>query len=75
RPRRGAADDQRQPARESVRDLRSALNALDLRRARRKLSVDMPDAIDRGLAGVTDHYERCAAANARQPAPPALLAT
>ena len=74
-PRLGASDDHRHPSIESFRDLRIALNALDLRRSRRRLSGDVPDAIDRVLAGVTDHYERCAAANARQPAPPALLAT
>ncbi|RBL65812.1 FUSC family protein, partial [Pseudomonas sp. MWU13-2625] len=69
------SDDHRHPSIESFRDLRIALNALDLRRSRRRLSGDVPDAIDRVLAGVTDHYTRCAAANARQPAPPALLAT
>ncbi|MBR8336070.1 FUSC family protein [Burkholderia ambifaria] len=74
-PRLGASDDHRHPSIESFRDLRIALNALDLRRSRRKLSGDVPDAIDRVLAGVTDHYTRCAAANARQPAPPALLAS
>ena len=74
-PRLGASDDHRHPSIESFRDLRIALNALDLRRTRRKLSGDVPDAIDRVLAGVTDHYTRCAAANARQPAPPALLAS
>lgn len=74
-PRLGASDDHRHPSIESFRDLRIALNALDLRRSRRRLSGDVPDAIDRVLAGVTDHYERCVAANARQPAPPALLAT
>ncbi|AOJ77088.1 FUSC family protein [Burkholderia ubonensis] len=74
-PRLGASDDHRHPSIESFRDLRIALNALDLRRARRRLSGDVPDAIDRVLAGVTDHYAHCAAANARQPAPPALLAS
>ncbi|MGS0894441.1 FUSC family protein [Burkholderia stagnalis] len=72
-PRLAASDDHRHPSIESFRDLRIALNALDLRRSRRKLSGDVPDAIDRVLAGVADHYARCAAANARQPAPPALL--
>ncbi|MCA7960832.1 FUSC family protein [Burkholderia multivorans] len=72
-PRLGASDDHRHPSIESFRDLRIALNALDLRRLRRKLSGDLSDAIDRVLAGVTDHYARCAAANARQPVPPALL--
>jgi uncharacterized membrane protein YccC len=74
-PRLGASDDHRHPSIESFRDLRIALNALDLRRARRRLTGELPAAIDRVLAGVTEHYTRCAAANARQPAPPALLAS
>ncbi|AOK63821.1 fusaric acid resistance protein [Burkholderia ubonensis] len=74
-PRLGASDDHRHPSIESFRDLRIALNALDLRRWRRKLDGDVPNAIDRVLAGVTAHFTRCAEANARQPAPPALLAT
>ncbi|MGU7782216.1 FUSC family protein [Burkholderia sp. PU8-34] len=74
-PRLGASDDHRHPSIESFRDLRIALNALDLRRTRRKLVGDLPDAIDRVLAGVTDHFTRCAAANERQPAPPELRET
>lgn len=74
-PRLGASDDHRHPSIESFRDLRIALNALDLRRWRGKLDGDVPDAIDSVLAGVTAHFTRCAEANARQPAPPALLAT
>ncbi|MBN3785380.1 FUSC family protein [Burkholderia sp. Ac-20353] len=74
-PRLGASDDHRHPSIESFRDLRIALNALDLRRTRRKLGGDVPDAIDRVLAGVTEHFTRCAAANERQPAPAALRET
>lgn len=74
-PRLAASDEHRHPSIESFRDLRIALNALDLRRSRRKLDGDMPAAIDRVLAGVSDHYARCAQASERQSAPPALLAT
>ncbi|CAG9250313.1 FUSC family protein [Paraburkholderia unamae] len=74
-PRLAASDDHRHPSIESFRDLRIALNALDLRRSLRKLDGDVPDAIDRVLEGVSDHYARCARASERQSAPPALLAT
>lgn len=74
-PRLAASDEHRHPSIESFRDLRIALNALDLRRSRRKLDGDVPAAIDRVLAGVSDHYARCAQASERQSAPPALLAT
>ncbi|WP_322050759.1 FUSC family protein [Paraburkholderia bannensis] len=74
-PRLGASDEHRHPSIESFRDLRIALNALDLRRSRRKLDGDVPAAIDRVLAGVSDHYTRCADARSRQNASPALLAT
>ncbi|MBB3257477.1 putative membrane protein YccC [Paraburkholderia bannensis] len=74
-PRLAASDEHRHPSIESFRDLRIALNALDLRRSRRKLDGDVPAAIDRVLAGVSDHYTRCAEANHRQNASPALLVT
>ncbi|NLP60369.1 FUSC family protein [Paraburkholderia sacchari] len=74
-PRLAASDEHRHPSIESFRDLRIALNALDLRRSRRKLDGDMHAAIDRVLAGVSDHYTRCAQTSERQSAPPALLAT
>ena len=74
-PRLAASDEHRHPSIESFRDLRIALNALDLRRSRRKLDGDVPAAIDRVLAGVSEHYARCAQASERQSAPPALLAS
>ncbi|NIE67740.1 FUSC family protein [Burkholderia sp. Ax-1719] len=74
-PRLAASDEHRHPSIESFRDLRIALNALDLRRSRRKLDGDVPAAIDRVLAGVSDHYTRCAEASQRQNASPALLST
>ncbi|WP_322011872.1 FUSC family protein [Paraburkholderia sp. J12] len=74
-PRLGASDEHRHPSIESFRDLRIALNALDLRRSRRRLSGELPDAIDRVLAGVSAYYQRCANASIREPAPQALLDT
>jgi uncharacterized membrane protein YccC len=74
-PRLGASDEHRHPSIESFRDLRIALNALDLRRSRRRLSGEVPDAIDRVLAGVSAYYQRCASASTREPAPQALLDT
>uniref|UniRef100_UPI00197E0380 FUSC family protein n=1 Tax=Burkholderia sp. Ac-20379 TaxID=2703900 RepID=UPI00197E0380 len=74
-PRLAASDDHRHPSIESFRDLRVALNALDLHRSLRRLDGDVPAAIDRVLAGVTAHYTACAEANARQTAPPGLLAS
>ncbi|GAB7539788.1 FUSC family protein [Burkholderia sp. 3C] len=74
-PRLKASDDHRHPSIESFRDLRVALNALDLHRSLRRLDGDVPAAIDRVLAGVTAHYAACVEANARQPASPGLLAS
>ncbi|WP_321927672.1 FUSC family protein [Paraburkholderia guartelaensis] len=74
-PRLAASDEHRHPSIESFRDLRIALNSLDLRRSRHKLDGDVPDAIDRVLAGVSDHYARCARASQRQDAPSALLSS
>ncbi|WP_186036212.1 FUSC family protein [Burkholderia gladioli] len=72
-PRLSASDDHRHPSIETFRDLRVALNALDLHRSLRRLDGDVPEAIDRVLAGVNAHYTACAESNARQPASPALL--
>jgi len=74
-PRLAASDEHRHPSIESFRDLRIALNALDLRRSRHKLAGDMTDAIDRVLAGVSAHYALCAQASERQSAPQTLLDT
>ncbi|MEK6349337.1 MAG: FUSC family protein [Burkholderia sp.] len=74
-PRLAASDDHRHPSIESFRDLRVAMNALDLNRSLRRLDGDVPGAIDRVLAAVKAHYTACAEANERQPASPALLAS
>jgi uncharacterized membrane protein YccC len=74
-PRLAASDDHRHPSIESFRDLRIALNALDLRRSRHRLAGELPATIDGVLAGVSSYYARCADRRARQPVPPALMAT
>jgi uncharacterized membrane protein YccC len=74
-PRLAASDEHRHPSIESFRDLRIALNALDLRRSRRKLASDMTEAIDRVLAGISAHYALCAQASERQSAPQTLRDT
>jgi uncharacterized membrane protein YccC len=74
-PRLAASDEHRHPSIESFRDLRIALNALDLRQSRLKLDGHVPAAIDRVLAGVSAYYARCAHASKREPAPQALLDT
>ncbi|PXW28565.1 FUSC family protein [Paraburkholderia caballeronis] len=74
-PRLAASDDHRHPSIESFRDLRIALNALDLRRSRHRLTGELPATIDGVLAGVSRYYAGCADRRARQPVPPALMAT
>ena len=74
-PRLAASDEHRHPSIESFRDLRIALNALDLRRVRRKFGAETALAIERVLDGVTAHYARCASASVRQDVPPALRDT
>jgi uncharacterized membrane protein YccC len=74
-PRLAASDEHRHPSIESFRDLRIALNALDLRRSRDKLNGEVPAAIDRVLADVSAYYARCAEKSVREPAPQALRET
>ncbi|MDE1179774.1 FUSC family protein [Paraburkholderia sp.] len=74
-PRLAATDDHRHPSIESFRDMRVALNALDLRRSRRKLSGDVPDAIDRVLADVSAYFQHNVERRSRQTVPPELLTT
>ncbi|WP_118181230.1 FUSC family protein [Paraburkholderia phosphatilytica] len=73
-PRLAASDENRHPTTESFRDLRVALNALDLRRAHRKLPGDVPAAIEGVLAGVHTYFNDCATSRKRQPVPAGLLA-
>jgi uncharacterized membrane protein YccC len=74
-PRLGASDDHRHPSIEGFRDLRIALNSLDLRRSRHRLTGELPAAIDGVLAGVSTYYAHCVDRRKRQPVPPALKAT
>ncbi|PLZ04248.1 FUSC family protein [Burkholderia sp. WAC0059] len=72
-PRLAASDDHRHPSIESFRDLRVALNALDLRRTRRRLTGDVLACVDGVMADVNAYFAECAKRRARQPVPPALL--
>ncbi|CAD6527305.1 FUSC family protein [Paraburkholderia sabiae] len=72
-PRHAASDSNRHPSIESFRDFRVALNALDLRRTRRKLTNDLQAAIDDVLVGVRQYFEQCLAHRARQPVPVELI--
>ncbi|WP_250455651.1 FUSC family protein [Caballeronia sp. ATUFL_M2_KS44] len=74
-PRHASTDSHKHPSIESFRDFRVALNALDLRRAQRKLTLDVQSSIDDVLAGVRAYFEECIARRHRQPVPPALVNT
>ncbi|RKE36907.1 putative membrane protein YccC [Paraburkholderia sp. BL23I1N1] len=74
-PRLAATDDHRHPSIESFRDLRIAFNALDLRRAMRKLGGEAPAAIDYVLEDVRQYYETCIDLHARQPVPASLMSS
>ncbi|ACC74539.1 FUSC family protein [Paraburkholderia phymatum] len=72
-PRHAASDSHRHPSIESFRDFRVALNALDLRRTRRKLTGDLQAAIDDVLVGVRQYFEQCLAHRSRRPVPATLI--
>jgi uncharacterized membrane protein YccC len=72
-PRLGATDAQRHPSIEAFRDFRVALNALDLRRAHRKLPGEVQTAIEDVLANVSQYFERCLALRERQTVPETLI--
>jgi uncharacterized membrane protein YccC len=71
-PRVAPSDDYKHPSTESLRDMRIALNTLDLRRLSGKLSGDLPVVLDRMLDEVRSHYRRCVESGKRQPVPPRL---
>ena len=73
-PRLGASDDHRHPSIESFRDLRIALNALDLRRSRRGCPATCPTR-STACWPASPITTNAAPPRTRQPAPPALLAT
>jgi uncharacterized membrane protein YccC len=58
-PRVAPSDDYKHPSTESLRDMRIALNTLDLRRLSDKFSGELPVLLNRVLAEVRSHYERC----------------
>ncbi|MDR5734496.1 FUSC family protein [Caballeronia sp. LZ025] len=74
-PRHASTDSHKHPSIESFRDFRVALNALDLRRARRKLTADVQASIDDVLAGVRAYFQECIDRRDRLPVPPALVRT
>ena len=71
-PRVAASDDYKHPSTESLRDMRVALNTLDLRRFSGKISGELPVVLNRVLDDVRSHYERCLESGERQPVPPML---
>ncbi|SPB13581.1 fusaric acid resistance protein [Caballeronia novacaledonica] len=72
-PRHAATDSHRHPSIESFRDFRIALNALDLRRTRRKLPVELQTSVDTVLDALRRYFELCIARRARQPVPAELI--
>jgi len=74
-PRHASTDSHKHPSIESFRDFRVALNALDLRRARRKLTADVQASIDDVLAGVRAYFQECIDRRDRLPVPAALVRT
>ncbi|MGA7781824.1 MAG: FUSC family protein [Paraburkholderia sp.] len=71
-PRVGPSDAHRHPATESLRDMRIALNSLDLCRLTKKLPGESSAALRQALDGVRLHYEQCVAAGRRQTVPATL---
>jgi uncharacterized membrane protein YccC len=73
-PRVAPSEDDGHPSTESLRDMRIALNTLDLRRLSGKFSGEFPVLLNRVLDDVRTHYERCLESGKRQAVPPALAA-
>ncbi|GJH24757.1 FUSC family protein [Caballeronia novacaledonica] len=72
-PRHAATDSHRHPSIESFRDFRVALNALDLRRTRRKLPAELQTSVDSVLDALRHYFELCIARRERQPVPAELI--
>ena len=68
-PRVAASDNERHPSIESLRDVRIAFNALDLRRVRRRLHGADRASIDQVLDGVRGYFQFCVERGARQLVP------
>ncbi|MGF7128993.1 putative membrane protein YccC [Paraburkholderia sp. EB58] len=73
-PRVAPSDDYKHPSTESLRDMRIALNTLDLRRLSDKFSGELPVLLNRVLAEVRSHYERCLESGERESVPSTLAA-
>jgi uncharacterized membrane protein YccC len=73
-PRVAPSDDHKHPSTESLRDMRIALNTLDLRRLSDKFSGELPVVLNHVLAEVRSHYKRCLETAERQSVPPTLAA-
>jgi uncharacterized membrane protein YccC len=74
-PRLAPTDDERHPSIESLRDLRVAFIAIDLRRLRLKLGGDPQAAIDGVLDGIHAYFQKCLVHKVRQPVPESLMST
>ncbi|EUC11690.1 UNVERIFIED_ORG: putative membrane protein YccC [Burkholderia sp. CF145] len=72
-PRVAPSDDDKHPSTESLRDMRVALNTLDLRRLSGKFSGELPVVLNRVLDDVRSYYERCLESGDRQRLPPTLV--
>jgi hypothetical protein len=66
------SEDYKHPSTESLRDMRIALNTLDLRRLSNKFSGELPVVMNRVLDDVGSYYERCLDSGDRQDVPPTL---
>ncbi|WP_144156472.1 FUSC family protein [Paraburkholderia sp. BCC1885] len=73
-PRVAPSDDDRHPSTASLRDMRIALNTLDLRRLAGKFSGELSTVLNHLLDEVRLHYERCLESGSRQNVPPTLAA-
>ncbi|MBN3763563.1 FUSC family protein [Burkholderia sp. Ac-20365] len=71
-PRVAPSEDYKHPSTESLRDMRIALNTLDLRRLSNKFSGELPVVMNRVLDDVGSYYERCLDSGDRQDVPPTL---
>jgi uncharacterized membrane protein YccC len=71
-PRVAPSEDYKHPSTESLRDMRIALNTLDLRRLSGKFSGELPVVLNRVLDDVRSYYERCLESGERQGVPPTL---
>ncbi|ANB76437.1 fusaric acid resistance protein [Paraburkholderia phytofirmans OLGA172] len=71
-PRVAPSEDYEHPSTESLRDMRIALNTLDLRRLSGKFSGELPAVLNRVLDDVRSYYERCLESGERQSVPPTL---